>query len=167
MQARILSRSHSETQYFNTKRSLKSLASSNMTSSTTTTSVVTEDMTALDQVRARSNSYTSTTTRPRRNTRVHFEIQEAGTPEFYGSKWLDMLSLYSGGSSSFEVAIAALCSVALFVLVKQGFSGISNTGVVLAGVLFVVSFVHWALMYFFAGSKKSGKKDTPLSRIQY
>lgn len=110
-------------------------------------------MTALDQVRARSNSSASNKTR--RSTRVHFEIQEA-TPEFYGSKWLDMLSLYSG-SSSFEVAIAALCSLALFVAVRQGFFGGTNLGVVLVGGLFVVSIVHWALMYFFAGPQKPSK----------
>ncbi|KAJ2978526.1 hypothetical protein NUW58_g7463 [Xylaria curta] len=77
------------------------------------TMTMTQTMTPLGRTRSRSNSGAKG-----RRTRVHFEIEDA-TPEFYGSKLIDFLSLYSG-SSSFEVAIAALCSLGLFVAVGQG-----------------------------------------------
>ncbi|KAI8634312.1 hypothetical protein F5Y19DRAFT_470495 [Xylariaceae sp. FL1651] len=105
--------------------------------------------------RSRSNSGSKG-----RRTRVHFEIEET-TPEL-GSKWLDFLSLYSG-SSSYEVAIAALCSLALFVAVGQGLLEGPQLGIV--AVLFLMSIVHWALMFFFTGSQFP-KNDTPLSRIR-
>ncbi|KAI0393531.1 hypothetical protein F5Y17DRAFT_476709 [Xylariaceae sp. FL0594] len=152
MQARYLSRTHADTPFLNSKRSLK-LPGSSKTASISSSMAPTSTMTALDQVRARSNSTASNKTR--RSTRVHFEIQEA-TPEFYGSRWLDMLSLYSG-SSSFEVAIAALCSLGLFVAVRQGFLGGTSMGVALVGGLFVVSILHWALVYLFGGPQASSK----------
>lgn len=117
---------------------------------------MTQTMTPLERSRSRSNSGSKG-----RRTRVHFEIEEA-TPEFYGSKWLDVLSLYSG-SSSFEVAIAALCSLGLFVAVGQGLFSGPQLGII--AVLFLASIIHWALMFFFSGSQTS-KNDSPLSRIR-
>ncbi|KAH8160084.1 hypothetical protein CIB48_g8150 [Xylaria polymorpha] len=108
-------------------------------------------MTPLERTRSRSNSGSKG-----RRTRVHFEIEDA-TPELYASKWIDFLSLYSG-SSSFEVAIAALCSLALFVAVGQGILEGPQLGIV--AVLFLASIVHWALMFFFSGPQ-SAKNDTP------
>ncbi|KAI1821197.1 hypothetical protein F4861DRAFT_542161 [Xylaria intraflava] len=120
------------------------------------TMTMTQTMTPLRQSRSRSNSGSKG-----RRTRVHFEIEDA-TPEFYGSKWIDLLSLYSG-SSSFEVAIAALCSLALFVAVGQGILEGPQLGIV--AVLFFASIVHWALMFFFSGPQTSNT-DTPLSLLR-
>ncbi|KAI1364281.1 hypothetical protein F5Y08DRAFT_339766 [Xylaria arbuscula] len=124
--------------------------------SATMTMTQTQTMTPLERTRSRSNSGSKG-----RRTRVHFEIEDA-TPEFYGSKWIDVLSLYSG-SSSYEVAIAALCSLALFVAVGEGMLQGPQLGIV--AVLFIASIVHWALMFFFSGPS-SPKNDTPLSRIR-
>lgn len=110
------------------------------------TMTMTQTMTPLERTRSRSNSGSKG-----RRTRVHFEIEEA-TPEFYGSKWIDCLSLYSG-SSSFEVAIAALCSLGLFVAVGQGILDGPQLGIV--AVLIFASIVHWALMYLFSGPQSS------------
>ncbi|KAK5632538.1 hypothetical protein RRF57_008252 [Xylaria bambusicola] len=114
----------------------------------------TQTMVPLERTRSRSNSGSKG-----RRTRVHFEIEDA-TPEFYGSKWIDVLSLYSG-SSSYEVAIAALCSLALFVAVGQGIFEGPQLGIV--AVLFLASIVHWALMFFFSGPS-SPKNDTRMIR---
>lgn len=106
------------------------------------TMTMTQTMTPLERTRSRSNSGSKG-----RRTRVHFEIEEA-TPEFYGSKWIDALSLYSG-SSSFEVAIAALCSLGLFVAAGNGvFSGAQLS---IIAVLFLATIVHFTLMFFFSG----------------
>ncbi|KAI0517391.1 hypothetical protein F5B22DRAFT_123324 [Xylaria bambusicola] len=118
--------------------------------SATMTMTQTQTMVPLERTRSRSNSGSKG-----RRTRVHFEIEDA-TPEFYGSKWIDVLSLYSG-SSSYEVAIAALCSLALFVAVGQGIFEGPQLGIV--AVLFLASIVHWALMFFFSGPS-SPKNDT-------
>ncbi|KAI2625518.1 hypothetical protein GGS21DRAFT_493564 [Xylaria nigripes] len=120
------------------------------------TMTMTQTMTPLERSRSRSNSGSKG-----RRTRVHFEIEES-TPEFC-SKWIDFLSLYSG-SSSFEVAIAALCSLALFVAVGQGILTGPQLGIV--AVLFLASVVHWALMFFFSGPQAPHTQDTPLSLIQ-
>ncbi|KAI0198742.1 hypothetical protein F4808DRAFT_462502 [Astrocystis sublimbata] len=120
------------------------------------TMTMTQTMTPLERTRSRSNSGSKG-----RRTRVHFEIEDA-TPEFYGSKWIDLLSLYSG-SSSFEVAIAALCSLALFVALGQGI--LEGPQLAIVAVLVVASIVHWGLMYLFSGPQ-SPKSDSPLSRIR-
>ncbi|TGJ85395.1 hypothetical protein E0Z10_g3344 [Xylaria hypoxylon] len=120
------------------------------------TMTMTQTMTPLERTRSRSNSGSKG-----RRTRVHFEIEDA-TPEFYGSKWIDFLSLYSG-SSSFEVAIAALCSLGLFVAVGQGI--LEGPQLSIVAVLIFASVIHWALMFFFSGPS-SPKDDTPLSRIR-
>ncbi|KAI1422082.1 hypothetical protein F5Y12DRAFT_650582 [Xylaria sp. FL1777] len=124
-------------------------------SSTITT---TQTMIPLERTKTRSRSNSGS---KGRRTRVHFEIEDA-TPGFYGSKWINVLSLYSG-SSSFEVAIAALCSLGLFVAVGQGIFEGPQLGIV--AVLILVSIIHWALMFFFSGPM-SPKPDTPLSRIR-
>ncbi|KAI0466338.1 hypothetical protein F4859DRAFT_519178 [Xylaria cf. heliscus] len=121
--------------------------------SSTMTMTQTQTMTPLERTRSRSNSGSKG-----RRTRVHFEIEDA-TPEFYGSKLMDFLSLYSG-SSSFEVAIAALCSLGLFVAVGQGILEGPQLGIV--AVLFLASIVHWALMFFFSGPQ-SPKNETLVS----
>ncbi|KAI1279761.1 hypothetical protein F5Y07DRAFT_32992 [Xylaria sp. FL0933] len=121
------------------------------------TMTMTQTMTPLERTRSRSNSGSKG-----RRTRVHFEIEDA-TPEFYGSKWIDFLSLYSG-SSSFEVAIAALCSLALFVAVGQGILEGPQLGIV--AVLFIASVVHWALMYFFSGPTSSNNDTRKLQTTQ-
>ncbi|KAI0875167.1 hypothetical protein GGS24DRAFT_500118 [Hypoxylon argillaceum] len=114
------------------------------------TMTMTQTMTPLERTRSRSNSGSKG-----RRTRVHFEIEDA-TPEFYGSKWIDFLSLYSG-SSSFEVAIAALCSLGLFVAVGQGILEGPQLGIV--AVLILASILHWGLMFLFSGPQ-SRKNDT-------
>ncbi|GAW15289.1 hypothetical protein ANO14919_046980 [Xylariales sp. No.14919] len=120
------------------------------------TMTMTQTVPSLERTRSRSNSGSKG-----RRTRVHFEVEDAA-PEIYGSKWIDFLSLYSG-SSSFEVAIAALCSLALFVAVGQGILEGPQLGIVI--VLSLASVIHWALMFFFSGPS-SPKNDTPLSRIR-
>ncbi|KAI1431528.1 hypothetical protein GGR50DRAFT_679060 [Xylaria sp. CBS 124048] len=116
------------------------------------TMTMTQTMSPLQRSRSNSGS-------KGRRTRVHFEIEEA-TPEFYGSKWIDFLSLYSG-SSSFEVAIAALCSLALFVAVGQGL--LEGPQLSIVAVLFMASVVHWALMFFFSRSTQASSADTRTS----
>ncbi|KAI1179781.1 hypothetical protein F4777DRAFT_399596 [Nemania sp. FL0916] len=125
--------------------------------SSTMTITQTQTMSALERPRSRSNSGSKG-----RRTRVHFEIEDA-TPEFYGSKWIDVLSLYSG-SSSFEVAIAALCSLGLFVALGQGFLEGPQLGIV--AVLIFASVVHWALMFLFSGPQSPSKDDSPLARLR-
>ncbi|KAI0913591.1 hypothetical protein F4823DRAFT_558919 [Ustulina deusta] len=122
------------------------------------TMTMTQTMPPMERTRSRSNSGSKG-----RRTRVHFEIEDA-TPEFYGSKWINFLSLYSG-SSSFEVAIAALCSLGLFVAIGQGSLMLEGPQLGIVAVLFLASVIHWALMYFFSGPT-SPKNDTPLSRIR-
>ncbi|KAI0455137.1 hypothetical protein F5B21DRAFT_215044 [Xylaria acuta] len=122
------------------------------------TMTMTQTMTPLERTRSRSNSGSKG-----RRTRVHFEIEDA-TPEFYASKWIDFLSLYSG-SSSFEVAIAALCSLGLFVAVGQGILEGPQLGIVV--VLFLASIVHWALMFFFSGPQSPKNETRKLRKAYY